>query len=172
MEATSSDLLAEAMQRAMSGGRPKSLGKFMKKLEGDEFSISPQKVPNVELKVDFSNSYLGNARNKTPTNTRMGELTLLNQKPKLYVEPTAPQIMKPMINLNIAEKGKPETNPAEDNFSMETKSQYTDNHLTDRAANKTLRNNVTETFDAQMAQQFMIKKQRTTVNQNSKESSQ
>ena len=69
-----------------------------------------------------------------------------------------------MITLNIAEKGKPEINQAEDNFSMETKSQYTDNHLTDRAANKTLRNNVTETFDAQMAQQFMIKKQRTTVN--------
>jgi len=127
-------------------------------------------VQNVELKaVDFSNSYLANARNKTPTNTRIGDLTLLNQKPKLYVEPSAPQIMKPMINLNIAEKGKPEINHAEDNFSMETKSQYTDNHLTDRVndyggTNKTLRNNVTETFDAQMAQQFMIKKQRTTVN--------
>ena len=76
-----------------------------------------------------------------------------------------------MLNLNIAEKGKPEINHAEDNFSMETKSQYTDNHLTDRGANRTLRNNVTETFDAQMAQQFMIKKQRTIANQNSKESS-
>jgi len=122
-------------------------------------------VPNVELDaVDFSNSYLANARNKTPTNTRIGDLTLLNQKPKLYAEPTAPQIMTPMMTLNLAEKGKPEINHAEDNFSMETKSQFTDNHLTDRGANKTLRNDVTETFDAQMAQQFMIKKQRTTVN--------
>ena len=37
MEASSHDMLAEAMQRAMSGGRPNSLGKFMKKLESNDF---------------------------------------------------------------------------------------------------------------------------------------
>jgi hypothetical protein len=37
MEASSQDMLAEAMQRAMSGGRPNSLGKFMKKLESNDF---------------------------------------------------------------------------------------------------------------------------------------
>lgn len=96
MEQTNSELMHEAMKRALSGGRPNSLNKFMRKLERPDFAESPEKKSNLQ-EMDYSNSYLVSRRGKSnekPTEVKLLSYAKAVAQPSEEIEAMQPAFIK------------------------------------------------------------------------------
>ena len=89
--------MKEAMERALSGGRPKdSLNKFMRKMARPDLADSPDKKNKLLTdinKTDYSNSYVMRAKsNEKPSDAEYLSYIRPTSK-KLEVEPMPPCIL-------------------------------------------------------------------------------